>query len=421
MPWQPETAECNVGRFARLRQGNRPTLVVLAAALAVDYADRSVVGALGPQLKSTFHLSNAGLGLLASSFAVVASLATLPAGSLVDRHNRVRLLRIGLALWAVAMTIGGGAIALWMLIAARIALGSLTAVARPAAASMIGDLYRPAQRSRALAFVDAGELIGTGFGLAIAAFAGAFLHWRSVFWILAAIGAGLAWYARRIDEPKRRKRRDASRSFRKAVHEVLHTRTVLVVILAGSVGYFFFAGVRTFAVTFTVHKYGVSQSVADLLLILVGVGAAAGIIVGGRIGDRLSKASHQGVRLVFAAGAFTAAVVLYAGALFIPSLAFAMPLFVVGSAALSSATPMLDAVRLDVISPDVWGRAESVRTLSQIVFEAIAPLGFGAVADLLGGGGRGLQYAFLLALPLLLGNGLLLLLARDALERECRG
>jgi hypothetical protein len=62
-----------------------------------------------------------------------------------------------------------------------------------------------------------------------------------------------------------------------------------------------------------------------------------------------------------------------------------------------------------------------VRTTTQVLFEALAPLGFGLVADTLGGrGGRGLQLAFLVSLPLLLANGLILLLARKPLEREGR-
>jgi MFS family permease len=129
-----------VSRFARLTR-RRSTLLLVAAALAVDYADRSVVGAVGPQLKSQFHLGNPGLGLVASSFAVVAAVATVPAGAVVDRWNRVRLLTIGLVVWSVAMVVGGAALALWMLVAAGVVLGGLVAVARPAAASLVGDLY----------------------------------------------------------------------------------------------------------------------------------------------------------------------------------------------------------------------------------------------------------------------------------------
>jgi hypothetical protein len=50
------------------------------------------------------------------------------------------------------------------------------------------------------------------------------------------------------------------------------------------------------------------------------------------------------------------------------------------------------------------------------------PSTIGIVADALGGsgGGRGLQLAFLVSLPLLLANGIILLLARKPLEREGR-
>lgn len=404
----------------RLTQ-RRLTLLLVAAALAVDYGDRSVVGAVGPELKHQFHLGNAGLGVVASAFAVVGALATVPAGALVDRMSRVRLLAVGLALWSAAMTLGGAAVTLSMFVGARMALGGLVAVARPAAASLVGDLYAPAERNRALSVVDAGELVGTGAGVVVAALAGALLSWRGVFWIVAAGGAALALAVRRLEEPRRREggRRE---SLAEAFKIVLRTRTVVIVIVASCVGYFFFAGVRTFAVTFTAKRYGVSQSVADVLLLLVGAGAAAGLVAGGRIGDRLTESGRGGTRLVVAAAEFAAAAGFFAVALFVRPLALAVPLYVAGSATLTAASPMLDAIRLDVVAPDLWGRAESVRTTTQIAFEAAAPLGFGFVADSLGGtgGGRGLQLAFLVSLPLLLANGLILLLARRPLEREGR-
>lgn len=409
-----------MSRLPRLTR-QRSTLLLVAAALAVDYADRSVVGAVGPQLKTQFHLGNTGLGVVASAFALVGAIATVPAGALVDRVSRIRLLAAGLALWAGAMTVGGAAVTLWMFVGARMVLGALVAVARPAAASIVGDLYRPSERNKALSVVDAGELVGTGAGVVVAALVGAFLSWRAVFWIVAAAGAALAFSARRVEEPKRREAGERE-SLPETFKIVLSTRTVVIVIAASCVGYFFFAGVRTFAVTFTHKYYGVSQSVADLLLLLIGAGAAGGLVVGGRIGDRLTQAGRSSTRLVVAAVEFAAAALLFAAALVLRPLVLAMPLYVAGSATLTAASPMLDAIRLDVVAPDMWGRAESVRTTTQIVFEAVAPLAFGLVADALGGsgGGRGLQLAFLVSLPLLLANGLILLLARGPLEREGR-
>src|SRR5437763_16176200 len=56
-----------------------------------------------------------------------------------------------------------------------------------------------------------------------------------------------------------------------------------------------------------------------------------------------------------------------------------------GAALISAANPPLDAGRLDIIVSGLWGRAESVRTLLRTVAQAIAPLLFGAVAELVAG------------------------------------
>ncbi|HSP72564.1 MAG TPA: MFS transporter, partial [Gaiellaceae bacterium] len=73
-------------------------LLLLTAALALDYADRACVGALGPDLKHEFAISNTGFGLLASAFAVVGGLATVPAGILTDRARRTLVRGAGMLL-----------------------------------------------------------------------------------------------------------------------------------------------------------------------------------------------------------------------------------------------------------------------------------------------------------------------------------
>jgi MFS family permease len=69
---------------------------------------------------------------------------------------------------------------------------------------------------------------------------------------------------------------------------------------------------------------------------------------------------------------------------------------------LAAQNPPLDAARLDIMPPLLWGRAEAVRTLLRSLAIALAPLLFGAVSDYVFGGGRsGLQWTFaIMILPL---------------------
>jgi hypothetical protein len=90
----------------------------------------------------------------------------------------------------------------------------------------------------------------------------------------------------------------------------------------------------------------------------------------------------------------------------------ALPLFALGAFFLAGAQPPLDAVRVDVIVPLVRGRAESLRQVLRTAAAGGAPVIFGLLAGRLAGGGQaGLRLAFIISLPLLLVNGLILLLA----------
>jgi MFS family permease len=81
---------------------------------------------------------------------------------------------------------------------------------------------------------------------------------------------------------------------------------------------------------------------------------------------------------------------------------------------LSAQNPPLDAARLDIMPPQLWGRAEAVRTLLRSLAQALAPLLFGAVSDYVFGGGRsGLQWTFFVMVLPLGASAFLLFKARD--------
>jgi sugar phosphate permease len=422
-------------------------LAVLGLILALDYADRSVVGAVAPSLKHSFNIGNTEIGLLASAFSIVGALFTLPAGALVDRLRRTAILAASIVLWALAMGLAGAAVSFLFLLGARLLLGAVTATARPAIISLAGDAFGRRVRGRALGVINAGELVGSGFGLLVAAAVAGLLSWRPVFWLLGLAGCGLAFAAWRLPEPPRRgaqppaERGDGERRHRRddgpepdpqlssagehggplwhAVRYVLRVRTNLIVIVAGAIGSFFFAGVRTFAVVFLVHQYGVSQGVADLTLLALGVGALGGILAGGRLGDALMRSGRADARLLVGAGGYLAAGPLLLPALLVHTLPLAVPSIFVAGVAMSLPVAPLDAVRVDVIHPSVWGRAEGTRNVLLIAAEAGAPLLFGYLADTLAGGGAaGTRDTFLLMLVALAASGLILLTARSHYPRE---
>ncbi|MGH9067358.1 MAG: MFS transporter, partial [Acidimicrobiales bacterium] len=190
----------------------------------------------------------------------------------------------------------------------------------------------------------------------------------------------------------------------RAVRYVLSVRTNVTLIVASAFGYFFLAGVETFGLEFVKVQYGVGQILATLLMLVLGAGAVLGVVAGGRVGDHLLHRGHINGRLLVAALAASLTVCLFVPALLTRSVATALPYVVVAAFALTAQNPAIDAARLDIMPPLLWGRAEGIRTALRTGAQALAPLLFGALSDLLGGGQSGLDHTFMIMLlPMAVG------------------
>lgn len=103
------------------------------------------------------------------------------------------------------------------------------------------------------------------------------------------------------------------------------------------------------------------------------------------------------------------AAVLFVPALFTRSALTAVPYLAAAVFMLAAQNPPLDAARLDIMPPLLWGRAEGVRTLVRSLAQALAPVLFGAVSDyVFGGGHSGLKWTFVVMLVPLVASAVLI-------------
>ena len=180
---------------------------------------------------------------------------------------------------------------------------------------------------------------------------------------------------------------------------MLRVRTNLVLIAASACGYYFLAGIQTFGSEFAKEQYRINQAFANILLLLVGIGAVVGVLAGGFLGDWLVRKRYLKGRILVSVIAATGATVLFVPALFARTAWGALPYLALAAMALSAQNPPLDAARLDIMPAQLWGRAEAIRTVLRGVAQALAPLLFGLVSDYVFGGGRvGLQLTFVVML-----------------------
>jgi MFS family permease len=422
-------------------------VVVLAGVLGLSSADVATVGASAIELRQHLHIDNTDIGLLVAVSSLVGAIAALPFGVLADRVRRTWTLGIAIGFWGVAMLWSATAGSFGQLLLARLALGLVTAAGGPIVASLVGDYFPGRERGRIYSFILTGELIGAGVGFAVTGDIAA-LSWRAAFVILAIPAFLLAYFVFRLPEPVRGGQgalppdpgyrqstpadagteavpgaiTDAPRlaldrhiapdprlvlegsaermGFIAAARYVLHVKTNVALIISGALGYYFLAGVQTFGVEFVHAQYHVDQVFANLLMLVVGGGAAVGVLVGGPLGDRLLSRGRLKGRIQVPAIASVATVVLFIPALVSHSAISALPYIILAAAALSCQNPPIDAARLDIVPARLWGRAEGIRTFVRTGAQALAPLLFGAVSDLLSGNHpySGLRWTFVIML-----------------------
>lgn len=447
-----EWAERAVGGPARLQ-----VILLLAAVLALDAADKATVSVVAKNLKQVFHIGNTEIGILIACTSFAGALITLPIGSLVDRINRKYVLLVTIALWTAAMIVSGTATSFIYLLITRLCLGAVTASASPAVASLTGDFFPGRERAGIYGLVLSGELIGAGLGFFYSGEVASLLDWRWAFYLMAVPSAIILWLIwRYLPEPahggkspirigqasvsapqgcekdsKGFETRDEEiadslrragiepreqlvlhsdprrRSIWWAVRYLLCIPTYRVLILASSLGYYFFAGIRGFAMIYLTQHYGVSRSTLSALIIIVGIGAIVGLLLGAHVSRWLRERGHIEARIIVPGIALLIAALLYAPGIWTKSVWLGIALLTLATAALVAANPPIDAARLDIVPPLMWGRGESGRMALRAVLEGGAPILFGAVSDWLGGGQAGLKWTYLIMLiPVLVASAL---------------
>jgi MFS family permease len=301
------------GVIAKAAAGAKYALFLLFAINLLNFFDRQLLGALGEPVRHEFHLSDTALGFLGTIFTIIYAFVGLPLGALSDRWYRNRLIALGTAFWSVLTAATGFAQNYAQIFIARLGVGVGEAVCAPAGQSLIGDLFPPKQRSKAmgvfmlglpagifLAYISAGA-IATKFG------------WRAAFWFACIPGIVLALMALRIPEPVRgaldhgRVVTTAQDAVKSPFRTVLGLPTMWWIIMSGIFHNFNMYAINSFNTPFLQRFHEMSLLNASYVSsISVGAVGAIGLLVGGWLADKVSAKRRNG-RLVVSAAAMAIA------------------------------------------------------------------------------------------------------------------
>src|ERR1019366_4962676 len=91
----------------RVPTASRRLVLLLSAALFINYVDRGNLSTAAPLIQDELHLSATQLGLLLSAFYYSYVLAMAPVGRHAERFGAHRVLGAGVAIWAVSTFLTG--------------------------------------------------------------------------------------------------------------------------------------------------------------------------------------------------------------------------------------------------------------------------------------------------------------------------
>src|SRR5258707_1053171 len=381
------------GALAKAATGAKFALLLLFAINLLNFFDRQLLGALGEPIRHQFQLSDTALGFLGTIFTIIYAFVGLPLGALSDRWYRNRLIAIGTAFWSLLTAATGFAQNYAQIFIARLGVGVGEATCAPAGQSLIGDLFPPNQRAKAMGVFMLGLPAGIFLAYISAGAIATKYGWRAAFWFACVPGIILALLALRIPEPVRgaldagrvvTTAKDAGKS---SFMAVLGLPTMWWIIMSGIFHNFNMYAINSFNTPFLQRFHQMSLLHASYVSsISVGAVGAIGLLVGGCLADKMSAKRRNG-RLVLSASAMAiaAACIFLAINQATGSITAYIIFMTMGTITMFVYYATVYAAIQDVIEPRLRGTAVAIYFCFMYILGAsMGPVGTGRLSDFFG-------------------------------------
>ncbi|MGZ7042295.1 MAG: spinster family MFS transporter [Thermoanaerobaculia bacterium] len=364
----------------------RYALTVLFAINAMNFFDRQIGGALAEPIRKEWGLSDGALGALGTAFTLLYAFVGVPLGRLSDRSSRKRILSVAVLAWSALTSISAITRSYWQMFATRLGVGVGEAACAPAGTSLIGDLYPPGRRARAMSIFMLGLPIGIALSYLVSSFVAHTWGWRAAFFVAGVPGVLCAIAAMFIAEPARgmAETRPVEAQAGSTWRMVLTIPTMWWLILSGALHNFNMYALGSFLSPFLMRFHGLSLRQAGLTAMSVyGLSGVPGLLIGGALADSMMLRRKDG-RLIVGMVAILISIPMLVLALGRPAhdlIGFAA-LASVGCMAMYVYYSSVYATIHDVITPSMRGTAMALYFFAMYVMGAsLGPLVTGMVSD----------------------------------------
>ncbi len=380
------------------------TILALAFGNFIDQGEGQALSTLFPAIRAALGLNYEALGTIAGIRNVLQPISTPIWGMLSDRYSRKWVLVFGTGIWGIWTAFTGLAASYQQLLLLRVIAGLGLGCLMPATFSIIGDLFGPHERGRALGVLGLTGMLGIVISVVVLGRLAEIPEWG---WRVGFLALGLGSVvsgiviALAVKEPPRgaaepelkdviEQAKDlASQQF--AFHlqhlpDLARLRTLWLFLAQGIFGSTPWVVLGTFMITWLVDDRGFSPAQAPLIFAGIVLGAGISNLVGGILGDLADKMSPRYGRTIVGqfsvfSGVPTSYVLLQFNWPWAELLLFAfITAFFVGWTGQAAKDPMMQAVVL----PEQRATAYALMTVFESGISALSLFVAGRVADQVG-------------------------------------
>ena len=184
------------GPSPHLRRMQWIAIILVTAAIALNYMDRSTLAIGNLKIRQEFGINATAIGALGSAWALTYGFAQLPSGFLLDRIGPKILVGVSMIVWSLFQAAGGIAGNYFQLMLSRIGLGVTEAPCFPSATRSVSDWFHVRDRGTPSGVYTSGAYIGPTIAPPILTGIMLGWNWRVMFIVmgLAGVAAAGLWF-----------------------------------------------------------------------------------------------------------------------------------------------------------------------------------------------------------------------------------
>ncbi|WP_293934552.1 MFS transporter [Iodobacter sp.] len=266
---------------------------VLAAISSAHFLNdmlQSLILALYPLLKGSYHLSFTQIGLLTLTYQITASILQPLVGSFTDKHPQKFALVIGMGFSLCGLLMLSQAASFHLLLLAAGLTGTGSAIFHPES-SRVARLASGGKHGLAQSIFQVGGNAGSACGPLLAALIVIPLGQGSLAWFspAALLAMAMLW---QISLWKSRQQKSGGAKAAMALHPLPRRQTLyaLAVLMAlVFTKYLYMSSFHSYYTFYLIERFGLGAQAAQLMLFIFLLGVALGTILGGPIGDRIGR------------------------------------------------------------------------------------------------------------------------------------